>query len=434
LVNLSSAPHKLTWTEALSLYSKRPVLIMLALGFFAGLPYLLVFSTLTAWLRDEGISRSAIGFISWVGITYSIKVFWAPIVDNLPLPILTHLLGKRRSWLLIAQVGIVVGILLIATVSPVDHMALIALCALFIAFSSATQDIVIDAYRIETAVIEFQGAMAATYSFGYRLALLVSGAGSLFIADTLHWPGAYLSMAGLMGTGIIFTLCIQEPGTHQANGNQVELFTVKWFYCAVVAPFVDFFQRNGRFALLILAFIGLFRLSDITMGVMANPFYLDLGFTKTQIASISKIYGFAMTIAGGFIAGICVAKLGVYRPLIAGAILVAVTNLLYAQLAQLGAVPEFLIVTISADNLSGGFSNAAFIAYLSGLTNRAYTATQYALFSSFMTLPGKFQSGFSGVIVDNFGYWNFFIYAAIMGIPAILLAIIIWKHQKKQGG
>ena len=430
LINGPSSQH-MSWSQAFRLYLQRPVLIMLALGFIAGLPYLLVFSTLTAWLRDEGISRSTIGFFSWVGITYSIKIFWAPIVDNLKLSFLTKKLGKRRSWLLVAQAGIVTGLLLMASIQPKDMISIVALCSLLVAFSSATQDIVIDAYRIEIADIKYQGAMAATYNLGYRLALLVAGAGSLFIADAYSWPTAYICMAGLIGFGVILTLLIHEPAaTGPISTNELALFSAPWFYHAVVSPFIDFFERNGRFAILILVFIGLFRLSDITMGIMANPFYLDLGFTKTQIASISKLYGFAMTIAGGFIAGLCVARFGVHRPLIVGAIIVALTNLLYMQLAIVGAVPEWLIITISADNLSGGFATASFIAYLSSLTNRAYTATQYALFSSLMTLPGKFQSGFSGVIVDSFGYSSFFLYAAVMGIPAIILAYMIWSHEK----
>ncbi|WP_408034016.1 AmpG family muropeptide MFS transporter [Teredinibacter purpureus] len=432
---MTSNPHPpatISWIDALKLYTKRPVLLMLVLGFFAGLPYLLVFSTLSTWLRDMDVSRTAIGFFGWVGITYSVKVIWAPIVDNLALPFLTQTMGKRRSWLLLAQLGIVAGLVLMALTDPSDQLLVVALCAVLVAFSSATQDIVIDAYRIEIAQVEYQGAMAATYNLGYRLALLVAGAGSLFIADIIDWPTAYYAMAALMGAGILFTLRIQEPSGGTPSTNLEEILTATWFYHAVVYPFIDFFQRNGRFAILILVFIGLFRLSDITMGIMANPFYLDLGFSKTQIASISKLYGFAMTIIGGFIAGLCVARFGVYRPLIFGAVIVAITNLLYMQLAIVGAEQQWLIITISADNLSGGFATASFIAYLSSLTNRAYTATQYALFSSLMTLPGKFQSGFSGVIVDQFGYSTFFLYAAVMGIPAIILAVLIASHQKNK--
>lgn len=419
------ATAKMTWPEALNAYCQRPVIRMLFLGFSAGLPYLLVFSTLTAWLRDEGLSRSAIGFFGWVGITFSIKVLWAPVIDRLPLPILSAYLGRRRAWLLVAQIGIVAALVFMSGVRPVDGLGQVALCALLVAFFSATQDIVIDAYRIESGSLEIQGAMASTYNLGYRCALLVAGAGALFIADIASWPIAYLSMAVLMSLGILTTLLIAEPRSTGVSDILEPLFSRAWFYQAVVAPFVDFFQRNGKFALVLLLFIGLFRLSDITMGIMANPFYLDLGFSKTEIAGITKVFGFTMTVLGAFLGGLGVLRWGLYRPLVIAACAVALTNLLFAQLALVGANTSWLVVTISADNISQGFASAAFIAYLSSLTNRAYTATQYALFSSLMNLPGKFLSGFSGVIVDASGYAIFFVYAALMGLPAIGLALYI---------
>ncbi|WP_028887030.1 AmpG family muropeptide MFS transporter [Teredinibacter turnerae] len=430
--NLLDKQSHRSWTGALKLYTHRPVITLLLLGFSAGLPYLLVFSTLSAWLRDAEVSRSAIGFFGWVGITYSVKVLWAPVVDQLPLPFLTRWLGKRRSWLLLAQGVIAIGLLLMAASDPEQHLVMVALCAVLIAFASATQDIVIDAYRIESASEEYQGAMAATYILGYRLALLVAGAGSLLIADTSTWATAYTSMAALMFGAMLVSLAIAEPIPAARTGKPLTLFSREWLYETVVAPFVDFFKRNGQFALLILAFIGLYRLSDITMGIMANPFYLDLGFSKTEIASVSKLFGFIMTIVGGFVGGLCVARYGVHRTLIAGAILVASTNLLFVQLAYTGPELPWLIAAISADNLSGGLAATGFIAYIASLTNRAYTATQSALFSSLMTLPGKFQSGFSGVVVDHIGYAGFFGYAAIMGIPAVLLAIVVYKKRTRE--
>ena len=414
-------------------YSQRPVIAMFFLGFSAGLPLLLVFSTLTAWLNDYGVEKTAIGFFGWVGITYSIKVFWSPIVDQLPVPILTKKLGQRRGWMLAGQVGVALGLLLLSLLSPEQQIALIALTALWVAFSSSTQDIAIDAFRIESAIQEFQGAMSATYIFGYRVAMLMAGAGALYIADYQSWPTSYLIMGLLMLVGICTTLLVKEP-EKIANGDK-KLSDYHsfghWFYNAVITPFVEFFQRQKQFALLILIFIGAYRLSDITMGIMANPFYLDLGFSKTEIAEIGKVFGFFMTIAGSFIGGLFVIRYGVHKPLLVGAFMVALTNLLFVTLANIGPDIQWLMVTISADNLSGGFANAAFIAYLSGLTNRAYTATQYALFSSLMTLPGKFLSGFSGVIVDASDYQTFFTYAACMGIPAIILAIIVMKHDSK---
>lgn len=425
---------------------------MLFLGFAAGLPLLLVFSTLSAWLRDMEVSRSAIGFFGWVGITYSVKVFWAPVVDRLPLPYLTARLGKRRSWILMGQLGIVAGLLGMALVDSQQNLLGVALLALVVAFSSSTQDIAIDALRIEAAEPEYQGAMSATYILGYRVAMLVAGAGALFIAQYAEplvgtaaaWQWSYAAMAALMLVGVITVFVISEPAPpeveslgdelvqdllHHQPRSKLERGAV-WFASAVVAPFVDFFKRNGRFAIVILLFIGLFRLSDIVMGIMANPFYLDLGFSKADIASIGKLFGFFMTIAGSFLGGLMVVRYGIYRPLLAGAIMVALTNLLFAHLAGIGPDIKWLAVVISADNLSGGFSNAVLIAYLSGLTNRAYTATQYALFSSLMTLPGKFTSGFSGLIVDASGYSFFFTYAAVMGIPAILLAAYILRRER----
>ncbi len=445
--NSSPNSPQFSWGEALRVYFNPRVITMFFLGFAAGLPFLLVFSTLTAWLRDMEVSRSAIGFFGWVGITYSIKVLWAPVVDRLPLGLLTRKLGQRRSWMLVGQLGIALGLLGMAFTDPQQHLMAIALLALLVAFSSSTQDIAIDAFRIEAAIREFQGAMASTYVFGYRVALLVAGAGAFYIAEYQNWSMAYVCMALLMLVGIGTVLIISEPERGDRSASQTtetavhEFFHVsedrnssniaRWFLDAVVAPFVDFFKRNGKFALLILLFIGLFRISDIVMGIMANPFYLDMGFSKTEIANVAKIFGFVMSIAGAFIGGILVVRYGVFKPLIAGAVMVAATNLLFVQLFHIGHDLTWLAVVISADNISAGFSNAAFIAYLSGLTNRAYTATQYALFSSFMTLPGKFISGFSGVIVDASDYGTFFTYAAIMGIPAIIMAVVIWRHEQR---
>ncbi len=426
-----------SWREALLVYTRPKVVAMIFLGFAAGLPFLLVFSTLSAWLRDEGLSRSVIGFFSWVGITYSIKVFWAPVIDRLPLPGLTRWLGRRRSWMLLAQLGIASGLAGMALSNPHTELTAIALLAVLVAFSSSTQDIVIDAWRIEAEDDDYQGAMAATYVFGYRVALLVAGAGAFYIAEFESWRAAYLTMAALMGVGITTTLLVDEPNhAPPPGGGTTDLplpaRLARWFKSAVVDPFVDFFTRNGKMALLILAVIGLYKLSDITMGVMANPFYLDLGFSKTEIANVTKIYGFFMTIAGAAIGGILVTRYGILRPLLLGAIMVATTNLLFALLARSEPNLTLLATVISADNLSGGLASSAFIAYLSSLTNQAYTATQYALFSSLMTLPAKFLGGFSGIVVDARGYEFFFVYAAAIGTPAILLvAWLMWMNRIK---
>ena len=439
---ITETSKTVSWRESYSIFIKPRVIGMIFLGFAAGLPFLLVFSTLSAWLRDEGVTRTTIGFFSWVGITYSIKVFWAPIVDRLPIPWLTQKLGKRRSWMLCAQIVIATGLLGMATTDPKTELLVIAIYALIVAFGSATQDITIDAYRIEAMDNRYQGAMAATYVFGYKLALLVAGAGVLYMAQDLSWHYAYTIMAFLMTIGMITTLIIAEP-EHRQNTSVEKLEKQlestlgldghnnladgigRWFVDAVVSPFVEFFERNGRMALIILLLIATYKLSEITMGVMANPFYIDLGFTLKEIANITKIYGFIMSIIGAALGGIFVVRYGIKKPLMVGAILIILTNLLFVWLAVTEKSIITLAIVISADNLSGGLATSAFIAYLSSLTNRAYTATQYALFSSLMTLPAKFMGGFSGIIVDAAGYAYFFLYAGLLGIPALLLIIYI---------
>lgn len=442
-----------SWRDALLIYTRKRVVVISLLGFSAGLPFLLVFSTLTAWLRDAGVERTAIGFFAWVGLTYSIKVFWAPVVDRLRLPVLHSLLGQRRSWIALGQGGIVLGLALMSVLDPSESLLFIALAALLVAFSSATQDVALDALRIESAPDDEQGALSAAYIFGYRVALLVAGAGALYIADLNSWPAAYLSMAGLLALCVLVTLWADEPAhrtpqeqrrmdaqmVDEVMGRPMHLddrpVWERQLLGAVICPFLEFIGRYGRFAFVLLLFIAVFRLSDIAMGVMANPFYLDLGYSKSEIASVAKLFGFFLTIAGSAICGVMVVKIGILRPLLLGAILVASTNLLFALLAGIaGSGPPdivWLALVISADNLSGGIAGTAFVAYLSSLTHRSYTATQYALFSSLMTLPGKFISGFSGWVVDTAGYPQFFVIAAMLGIPAIALVLVLmWRDSK----
>jgi len=440
---------RLSWFEALKAYGQPKVVSMLFFGFSAGLPFLLVFSTLSAWLRDENVDRSTIGFFSWVGIMFSIKVFWSPVVDRRSIPWLSKKLGQRRSWMLLAQMGIMLALAAMAMTDVTKELTLLAQLAVCVAFLSATQDICIDAYRIESAGNEMQANMAATYIFGYRVAMLVAGAGTFYLADWVDWRFAYLVMAALMSVGVICTLLVSEPlvnidrGTMELENEVMQVakrvpaipyllprYRVEWFLGAVVTPFVEFFRRNGAYALVILLFISVFRISDITMGVMANPFYLDIGYSKSEIASVAKFFGFFMTIAGSILGGVLVAHFGLFRPLILGAVLVALTNLLFSWMAGQPKDLAFLATVISADNLSGGISNVVFIAYLSSLTNKHYTATQYALFSSLMTLPGKFIGGFSGVMVDAHGYEWFFVYAALLGTPAVMLAIYLMYREK----
>ncbi|MDH5483697.1 MAG: MFS transporter [Gammaproteobacteria bacterium] len=439
------------WRDALSVYSQPRILVMLLLGFSAGLPFLLVFSTLSAWLSESDISRTTIGFFSWIGIMYSIKIFWAPIVDRIPLPLLTRRFGQRRSWLLLAQSGIACGLLLLAITTPANNIQLFAIYALLVAFSSATQDVVIDAYRIEAVDKEYQAAMAATYVLGYRVATLAAGAGSLYIADFINWQVAYIVMAALTAVGIITTLVINEPErnikadtlayeeqlAHRIDSRlhihgRTQAFS-DWFSSAVISPFAEFFRRTGKIAWVILLLIGTYRITDITMAVMANPFYLDLGFSKTEIASVTKLFGFFLTIVGVALGGILVVRYGIMKILLLGGVLVILSNLLFALLANLGPDINMLALVISADSLAGGIATAVFIAYLSSLTNTAYTATQYALFSSLMTLFPKLIAGFSGIVVDSYGYFVFYIYASVLGLPAILIISYLIKQNKAAG-
>ena len=422
------------WRQSLLVYLKPRVIGMVFLGFSAGLPFPLVFSTLTAWLGTYEVEKSAIGMFAWVGLLYSIKFFWAPLVDRLPLPVVTRALGRRRSWMLAAQLGIVAGLLGLAGTDPTATLATVAWLSVAVAFCSATQDIAIDAYRIEAVEAESQGAMAATYQLGYRLAVLAGTAGAFYIAGFFSWGAAYTAMAACMLVGVVTVLIIREPQTGARDGlgwgreGPVAARIAGWFGDAVVGPFVEFFKRNGRFALLLLAFIGLSRVSDLLLGIMANPFYLDIGYTLIEIANVAKIFGFGITIGGALLGGVIVSRYGPIRPLIVSTALLSITNLCFAALASHGAADIlWLAVLISADNFALGFASTVFIAYFSSLTNAAYTATQYALFTSLMILPGKVLSGFSGVVVDSTDYVTFFLYASAMGIPAILLAMVITR-------
>jgi len=443
-----AAAHK-SWIDAILVYRQPRVLAMLFLGFSAGLPLLLVFGTLSAWLAREGIDKSTIGHISWVALLYGLKFIWSPLVDRLQLPVIGSIFGQRRSWMLLAQTGVIGGLLAMASSNPLAHLELLVYAALLVAFSSATQDISIDAWRIEAMPVEDQGAMAATYQIGYRIGMLLAGGGAFTLAHYYSWPLAYTVMAICMGIGIVTTLIIPEPEhivsreTWKQEDRVIHFLensahlhgTVRnvyaWIIGAVICPFTEFFTRNGRFALVILLFIGLFRISDISMGVMANPLYVDVGFSDLDIGLVTKTVGPFITIAGALLGGSLVIRFGVMPVLLGGAILVILTNLLFVSIALLPPSVTMLALVVGADNLSGGMAGSAFIAYLSGLTNKAYTATQYALFSSLMLLPAKFIGGFSGDVVDAQGYVFFFIYTAMLGLPAIMLILYLMKRNRR---
>lgn len=502
------------WKNSFQAFLHPRVITMLFYGFSAGIPLLLIFSSLGLWLREAGVERATVTFFSWAALAYSFKFVWAPIVDQLPLPYLTNKLGRRRAWMLLSQCAIIVSILLMASIDPANsaaHLKLMALACVMLGFSSATQDIVIDAYRIESAAAELQALMASTYITGYRIGMLVSGAGSLYIAGTLGsemgaysyraWQITYSCMAIAMFVGIITTLFISEPERNKkieykySNITYIKFFIVFLFsiigfviifnfssetatnwkaqltnslnntalsnffiellrlitatlsslliattfiktnfieknivFESYVEPVSDFFKRYGlKLAVLLLALICLYRISDIVLGVISQIFYQDLGYTKKEISSVLA-FGMIMTIAGGLFGGVLALRYGVIKILFLGALLTVITNLLFMLLTMVGYNKILLYVVVFADNLSAGIASAAFIAFLSRLTNISFTAMQYAIFSSLMTLIPKIIGGYSGSIVENIGYSNFFLFASLLGIPVLLIIYLANKH------
>ena len=427
----TEAPRR-SWAQTLRVYAEPASLRMLALGFSAGLPLLLVLGTLSFWLREAGVDRTTIGYLSWVGLAYAFKWVWSPLVDRMPLPLLTRWLGRRRGWLLFAQMLIVAGLCGMAFNDPRVSLTPLVWCALAVAFGSATQDIALDAYRIESADTDRQAALAATYQTGYRLAMIWAGAGVLWLAARAEvagtagyqsgaWQVAYLAMAASMAVGMLTVLLSPEPVPRPLAPARN---AAEWLRGALVEPFADFLGRYRWQALLVLGLIAIYRISDVVMGIMANPFYVDMGFTKDEVAAVTKVYGVIMTLAGAFLGGALAMRWGVMRVLMLGAALSAATNLLFAWLATRGHDVNALVWVVSADNLAGGIASAAFIAYLSGLTNVQYSATQYALFSSMMLLAPKWLAGFSGAFVDAYGYEAFFHTTALMGFPVLLLIFL----------
>ena len=422
------------------MYAEPATLRMLLLGFSAGLPLLLVFGTLSFWLREAGINRTTIGYLSWVGLAYAFKWVWAPLVDRMPIPVLTRLLGRRRSWLLASQIVIICALIGIGLTDPRLALTPVVWCALAIAFGSATQDIALDAYRIESADTDRQAALAAAYQTGYRMAMIWAGAGVLWIAaraETANvanyqhaaWQTAYFWMAASMLVGTLTVLLSAEPARKELPpAKNIQ----EWLKSALVEPFADFVRRYQWQAALILALIAIYRISDVVMGIMANPFYVDMGYTKDEVAAVTKVFGVIMTLVGAFIGGVMSMRWGVMRVLMLGAILSAASNLLFAWLGTRGHDVTALVWVISADNLSSGIASAAFIAYLSSLTNVNYSATQYALFSSMMLLLPKFIAGFSGEFVDAYGYSTFFIGTAFLGVPVLMLVALASRDSKKQ--
>lgn len=494
------------WRETLRNFLDRRVLTMLLLGFSAGIPILLIFSSLSLWLGEAGVERKAVTFFSWAALGYSFKFVWAPLIDKLPLPVLTRTLGKRRAWLLLSQGMIIMAIMVMASIDPAlskNNLTLMAFAAVLLGFSSATQDIVIDAYRIESAETRLQALMSSTYIVGYRLAMIVAGAGALYLAAQFGsekghyvyaaWRWTYFIMASMMLIGVITTLFIPEP-THTASKlhytTQDYFRLVLVFACTVLAfilsffltdklftdlkanlgedvftgflletfrfvlavglafgvgyllvraglvnraiaietwlaPIAEFFKRYGvKTAAFLLILIGFYRISDIVLGAASNIFYQDQNFTKEEIATAVKTVGVLVSVIGGVWGGLFATRFGVMKSLLWGAILAALTNLVFVVLAVSGHnIPIFYLAVI-ADNLAAGFASAAFIAFLSALTSVSFTAVQYAIFSSLMSLFPKVLGGYSGTIVDAIGYPSFFGFTTLIGLPVIGLVLV----------
>ena len=557
-------PARRGWLSALAVYLERRTLVMLALGFAAGLPNLLIFDTLSLWLRESGLSLEVIGFFALATLTYALKFVWAPLVDRTAIPGLTRLFGHRRSWMLVAQAAVIFGLWSIAGLNPAQALAPVALFAVLVGFAGATQDIVIDAWRIEATDESRQGAMAAAYQWGYRIAIIVAGAVPLVLAEQFNWSLSYAVMAALMGIGVAAVLLAPRERAHVVRpipvgdtparplADRVEwlarlllialaalvigtgltgqpdlaggvlralgtpaaavegfsaAFTAKpggvWLqFGAVLAgfallalacwplpgrgtrpgaylagsfgqPLADFFRRFGGAAAMILALICLYRLADFVLNIM-NPFYADLGFSKTEIAEVRKVFGVAASMAGVFLGGLSVVRLGLIRTMVVGAFASPVSNLIFGWLAVQGPEVWALFVAIGVDNVATGYAGTALIAYMSSLTSAGFTATQYALFSSLYALPGKLvasQSGriveasaraaeaggplaafkplFAGLPPESFkagavtagvtpaglgaGYMVFFLYSAVIGVAAIALAFMVAARSRGDG-
>lgn len=394
------------------------VALMLPLGFSSGLPFLLVFSTLSAWLREAGISLTVIGMLSWVALAYSLKFLWAPFVDRYDVPVLARLLGRRRGWMALTQIGVALGLIGIAVSNPQASLPITIACAALVGFCSATQDVVIDGWRIDAASTERQGMMAASLLLGYRLALICAGAGALYIAEFVNWTSAYFAMAALMGVGLLGTLLApridEGPARKHLSVPQ-----------AIIEPLVDLYHRKGMMLIPIFALIACYRLPDYASGIMANPLYIDLGFSKADIANVSKLYGVWIGIIGAFGGGLALTRLGLWWSLLIGASIAAGSNLMFSWLAAGNATLMGLTLTISIDNFAQGFAGAALVAYMSGLTSPGFAATQYALLSSIYALPGKLIGGASGAVVDAYGYPLLFTGTAAIGIPLAILCLLV---------
>jgi PAT family beta-lactamase induction signal transducer AmpG len=410
------------WT----IYFTPKLLIVLVLGFVGGVPLALSASTLFVWMREAGVDLTTIGIFAALGTPYTLKFLWAPLVDQFRIPVLTRMFGRRRSWLLLSQALLITAIIALGFSSPEINPFMTALMAFFVAFFSATQDIVIDAFRIESLEPDEQAAGAASYVWGYRVGMLASGAGALYIADSNSWSFTYIVMAGLILAGTLVTLLSKEPeASKKADADRPKDFG-GLVQRAVISPFGDFIKRRGWVAILL--FITLFKLGDALVGTMTNPFLIDLNFSKIEIANISKLFGFWATMGGLGLGGLLLAKVSLFRALIISFIVQMGSTTMFVIQAHVGYNLELLAGTIAAENLASGMGTAVFVAYLSVLCNVKYTATQYALFSSLFAISRTLLSSASGALAEQFGWATFFILTIVAAVPGIILLFMIRRY------
>ena len=411
------------WRGLFAAFAQPGAVVMLFLGLASGLPFLLVGNTLSAWLKESGVDYGAIGVASFVTFAYNFKFVWAPAVDKLYLPVFCRL-GQRRGWLLFALLLLAAGLLGMAAFPPSESLPRFLGMTLLAAFAGATVDIAVDAYRVEIAPPEAQGALAATYTLGYRLGLIAGGAGILIVADALGWQKGYMAICVLLLIPLATVLVAREP-EHRVRERVPFAVAVQEGF---IGPFRDFFARFGvALSLGLLLFVALFRLPDQMLGVMAYPFYLDAGFSKTQIAEVSKVYGVIVGIAGALLGGWAVTRFEMRRLLVVSAIGVALSNMLYLLMAQNPGQTWAFVATLSGDNFAQGFAGPVLVAFMSGLVNRRFTATQYALLSALANLPGKLLGGFSGFLVKDAGYTALFVVSTVSIVPTLIVLAILWR-------
>lgn len=417
------------WRGIRRAFGTPSALTMLVLGFGSGLPFLLLASmTLSTRLRDVGLDLGSIGLISLASFFYLLKFLWAPLLDRHAFPLLAFL-GRRRSWLLFSQLLVAVSLGALALMRPELGVAGLVTWVLVGSFAGATQDSVVDAYRIEVAPAEAQAALAATYTLGYRFGLILGGAGALYLAEFQGWPRAYLAMSALMLLPVVATLLCREPVAPESSVvRRIDFAGAFW------QPFASYFANNGvALGLVLLVFVGCFKFPDQVIGVMAGPFYLDSGYTKADIATVAKLYGIWAGIAGAFAGGMAVAAFGIRRMLLVAAIGVALSNLAFLLMAEYPSQIWAFYAAITADNLFQGFAGVVLIAFMSSLTDRNFTATQFALLVSLANLPGKFAGGVSGFLVEATSYSVFFVFSALTVVPTLLLLAWLWRRIKEPG-